>query len=366
MCTPILKLLPRILLQSFLFSVILCHASASPDLSAVFPFDASYLKRLKPSDQSLNSDIMVVGGKEAMLLEKELKIALKDDFKISSITGPEFNLARIYTLLTHHQFGAKWVIYLPSLEDENELIFHQEDAQAIQYNLRRIHTWWWPLIHKIWPGLALSLLKKVKQVTLQNDPSHTLIDLNDSKKIQHALTHAALFKTLLEQLIQKKKQTKFLLISTPFNINLTPQSCRTSISWPTKNLMKEQILTIQQQNWEKALEVNEELKQVAPYYASTYFLRAKILKELNDLEGVNQFINLSWMMNCRSPYVALKNSILQSLTSTSSDRIYFYNFANFITEQCFGKPTCFQGTELDGHYYSIVAQVIKSMISKDH
>ncbi len=369
MCTPILKLLPRILSISLLLSVSFQAIAAKADLTGVLPFEASYLKGQKPSQQTLISDILLIGGKEAMLLDQALKSTLKGSLsskiRVSSITSPELNLARLYSLFNYHVFSPKWIIYLPSLDDEKEAVFDYKDADSLRYNLKRAQTWWWQLLYKVWPGLALSTLKKVKKTTLQADPSIFLEQLNDTAKIQRSIASAALFQTMLNQLIQTQSKTKFLLVSTPFDANTNPQNCKTSLSWPTKSIYKEQMKSLKEKNWDAALDINEDLRVVAPYYASTYYIRAKILKELNNPESSHRFLNLSWMLNCRSPYVALKNTILQSFSAQYPSQVYFYDLAKFVSDECFlTDKNCFEGSDLTENFYRTTAEVLKLLIAK--
>jgi hypothetical protein len=369
MCTLILKLLPSILLG---FALMTNNSSAEVkklDLSGLLPFDSGQISKQKPGLNVLTSEILLVGGKEAMLLEQAFKTLNRDQIstkiRVSSITSPEFNLARIYSLFISQKIQPRWVIYLPSVEDEKEEIFSPKDGPSLQFNLQRGQTWWWQLLYRFWPGLALATLKKIDVIPLALEPSFKLIPLSDSEKIQHSLTHASLFKLMLEQWITQSPKTKFLLVSTPLDPNISPQNCRTSLKWPTKNFIKDQLNSIQQQNWDKALEANDDLMKVAPYYASTYYSRAKILNQLKEFESANRFLNLSWMMDCRRPYTALKNSILQSQTQQFPEQVYFYNLSNFVIDECFQKEkNCFEGSELDSTFYVSAAKVIKLMIEQ--
>lgn len=349
--------------------VFTANASSKIDLEGILPFDASYLKALSPPQETLVADILLVGGKEAMNLNLALKSLQKDQvlskIRISSITSSEFNIARLYSLFTYHPFGPKWIIYLPSLDDEKEEIFDHKDADSLQYNLQRGNTWWWQILYKIWPRIALVTLKKVKKITLQSDPSLFLDQLSDSHKIQRSLASATLFNVLLKQIIVQHEKTNFLFISTAFDTNNNPQNCKTSISWPTKTLYKEQIKSLEEKNWDQALLVNDHLKQVAPFYASTYYFRAKIFKELQNPESAYRFLSLSWMLNCHSPYVALKNTVLQTLSSEFPERIYFYDLAKLVNDACFATDkNCFDGSDLQQDYYKTTAEVIKLLINE--
>lgn len=369
MCTPILKLLPTLLLYWIAFGHAPLLATSKLDLSGILPFEASYLKALKPAQNTLVSDVILVGGKEAMLLDLAFKSILRDKIsskiRVSSMTAPEFNLARLYSLFTYHAFAPQWIIYLPSIDDEKEEIFDIKDMEALQYNLKRGQTWWWQLLYKIWPGLALSTLKKIQVIKLEQDPTFHLAPLSDAKKIQHSLTNASLYKMMMEQWILSAAKTNFLLISTPFDPNSSPQNCKTSVTWPTKNFIKEQLSSMKEKKWDQALEANDYLRQVAPYYASTYYTRAKILHQLQNTEDSFRFLHLSWMLNCRSPYIALKNTIMQSMSSTFPGQVYFYDLTKFVSDECFVKdPTCFQGEELNPSFYQSAAQAISLLISE--
>ena len=244
MCTLILKLLPSILLSLALKSYYSFAKVSVLDLSGLLPFDASSIKLEKLPSSVLTSDILLVGGKEAMQLEQAFKHIAGETFtkklKISSITSPDFNLARITTLFSFYKIKPRWVIYLPSENDEKEEIFFPKDSPSLQFNLQRGQTWWWQLLYKIWPGLALATLKKIHVVQLPLEPLYKLTPLNDAQKVQQSLTHAALFKLMLEQWILESPKTKFLFVSTPLNPSIAPQNCKTSLQWPTKNFLRDQ------------------------------------------------------------------------------------------------------------------------------
>lgn len=369
MCTLILKVLPRILTICLLLKLSFVHATSKVDLSGVLPYEASYLKQQKPSPQTLVSDVLIIGGKEAMLLQQALKSNLSgkwaSEVRIGGLTSPELNLARLSSLFQYHAFSPKWIIYLPSLDDEDEEIFDYKDSDAIRYNLQRAQTWWWQLLYKVWPGLALSTVKKTHKMSLRPDPAVFLEKLSDTSKIQRSLASAALFQTLLEQLILTHEKTNFLLVSTPFDPNTNPQNCKTSLTWPTKSIFKDQMKSISDKNWEEALDINDSLKQVAPFYSSTYYLRAKILKQLHKNESSYRFLNLSWMMNCRSPYVALKNTLMQSFSLTYPGKVYFYDLAKFVSDECFlTDKNCFEGENLTANFYRTTAEVLKLLITQ--
>jgi len=360
--------LPSILLVLTLSSVTRANEPTKLDLTGLLPFNASSLKQLNPPPHLLTAEIILVGGKEAMQLGEAFKALSKDPLtkiRVDSFTSPEFNLARIYSLFLYHKIRPQWVIYVPSRDDEKEEIFPIQNASSIQFNLQRGQSWWWQLLYKIWPGLALATLKKVEITHLPLEPSFPLRPISDPDKIQHSITHASLFKLLLEQWILKNPQTKFLLVSTPRDPNITPDNCKTSLKWPTRNFLKDQFHSIQKENWEEALAVNDDLMKVAPYYATSYYSRAKILHKLNDFENSNRFLQLSWMLDCRLPYTALKNSLMQNQTIHFPQQVYFYNLTQLIVDECFQKDKkCFEGHELVPTYYQSAAKVLKFIIEE--
>lgn len=368
MCTPITKLLPFFIGFVLIQLLTSCKFNQELNLLTVLPYDPSYLDSNLAPDEAKLADILIIGGKEAKALEHQFIKVLSQNRESPSfyaLTAEEYNILRLHYILTLQKFTPKWIIYLPSLNDELEEVFKIEEAANVHFNLKRMNTWWWRWTYKIWNGVALSLLKKTTKIILNNEKKVSLTPQTDAQKIQISLTHQALFQSLLNNLLEHYPKTQFILLSTPFDPNETPSNCKTHVSWPTGGVLNDIMKLIEEKKWDEALLKSEQLISLAPYYATTYYHRAKILANLGETEESIKMLNLAWMLNCRSPNISLKNKIIQTTALNYREQTYFYDFAKYISQSCFEKNNiCYEDYELDSQYYNDVAKALHLLITE--
>lgn len=369
MCTPNTKLLP-ILIELILIHLLCgCNFKSPNESLPILPYDLSYLDNSSAPEEAKLADVLLIGSTDAKVLEPYLKAEFskyESPPTFFALTAEEYNLARLSYILKGQEFTPKWVIYLPSENEEKEELFDIKDSSDIQFNIKRMNTWWWRILFKIWKPISLSLLKKTSPLTLTNEKKILLSPLSDGQKIDTSLTHLSIFRILLEDLILHYNETNFILITMPFDSSEAPSNCKTKLSWPTKSTSKEIYKLIEENKWEESLQKSNELISLAPYYATSYYLKAKILKHLNHTKESTEMINLSWILNCRSPTVSLKNKIIKAIADKYTTRAHLYDLSNYVTESCFEVKTqaCFEELHLNTKYYEQVAKIINQLLNK--
>ena len=234
------------------------------------------------------------------------------------------------------------IFYWGGSEEYLERKFSITAFSDLQKNIRLYQSPWWQSALILLPWLSKLLYLPLNLVSL--GPTVTIDDFSygPSEILQKAEIGQQLFAFELQELINwsKDRDTKLVLITTPYNLEVPPQEVCRHTTWmelQEKHSMIKNLIT--EGDYKNAYNLLKILAVDHPGNATTYFLLGTVAKYLERYSEAVNFLNRAAAFDCRlwrGNFIF--NAIIRKLAAENG--IEIIDFDRLVMNQ-FGKNTLF-------------------------